>query len=298
MVKSPVLPLLAILLIMGACSPLEELRRANEDDRGDFRSNLAAEYLAFAESEAELGHRKDSTYFAKKGLRAAQDQATPPENPADWEIPHDLRTELNNARERFMRVRSDFFQRVAAQSLARAQIFYDCWVMQAAQRSDNDLTLPCRSEFLGELQSLEQIVETLGPSPKVTLPAYYTILFGIGDTRLDKDAAFTIEEVLAIARLYPDYTIEIVGHADRAGSRERNLILSTERAAHVAAALTEAGIDPERIRFSGEGEDNPAIPTLDGTYRDRNRRVEIAVLPLQTPPAEAKMQQPEVTGDE
>lgn len=299
MAKPSALYMLGIVFfVLGACSPLQQLRRANEDDRGDFRSNLAAEYLAFAESEAELGHKKDSTYLAEKGLRAAQNQTTPPENPVEWEIPEDLRTELNNARERYMRVRNDFFQRVAAQSLARAQVFYDCWVMQAAQHRDNDLTLPCRSEFLGELDTLEQIVDTLGPSPKVKLPAHYTILFGIGSTRLDTDAAYTVEEVLAITRLYPDHLIEIVGHTDRAGSQERNLVISTERAANTAAALADVGIDPERINFSGEGEDNPAIPTLDGVYRERNRRVEISVLPLQTPPAEAKMQQPEITGAE
>lgn len=290
--------LLAVCLVLGACSPLQQLRRANEDDRGDFRSNLAAEYLAFAESEAELGHKETSTYFARKGLCATKDQATPPENPDDRNIPQDLRTELHNARERYMRVRNDFFQRVAAQSLARAQIFYDCWVMQAAHHDHNNLTLPCRAEFLGELTALEQIVNTLGPSPKVNLPAHYTILFGIGSTALDKDASYTIQEVLAITRLYPEYMIEVVGHTDRAGSEERNLVISTERAANTAASLVDAGIDPERIHFSGEGEDNPAIPTLDGIYRERNRRVEISVLSLQTPPAEAKMQQPEITNAE
>lgn len=255
-------------------------------DRGDFRSSLASEYLAFAESEAELGHKDTSDLFAQKGLRAARDNATPPENPADWDMPVDIRTELANGRERLMLVRSELFQRVASQSLARAQMLYDCWVMQAAHHTNDDLSLPCRGEFLGELEELEQIRHTLGPDPKVDLPAEYTILFTMGSTALDKDAEFTIQEVLAITRLNPYFTISIVGHADRVGSRKRNLQLSTQRAAAVAEALVSAGISAEQIGFSADGEDNLATPTLDGVARERNRRVEISVLPLMTAPLE------------
>lgn len=276
--------LVAVLVAAAACSPLDRLKRAQENDRGDFRSHLAAEYLSFAESEMELGHEKTADHFARKGLRAAHAIPIPPEHPADWKVEGDVMLELRNSRERLMKVRSEFFQRVAGQRLARAQLFYDCWVMQAAERADDDLSLPCRGEFLGELGGLEQIVATLGPAPKVKLPADYTILFPLGGTGLDKNGLYTVQEVLAISRLYPESTIDITGHADRVGSRARNLVLSTERAANVAFALTEAGIGHERIGFSADGEDNPATPTLDGVARERNRRVEIRVLPLMAPP--------------
>lgn len=280
------LMVVAALALIAACSPLTRLERAQEADRGDFRSNLAAEYLSYAQSEQQLGHKENSDYFARKGLRAARDKATPPEDPAEHTIADDTLTELKNARERLMKVRSDFFQRVASHSLARAQMLYDCWVMQAVHNTDDDLSLPCRSEFLGELGELEQIVATLGHAPQVTLPAHYTILFATGSAALDNNAEFTVQEVLATTRLYPLHSVHITGHTDRVGSRERNLVLSTERAASVAAALAEAGVDPERIGFSADGEDNPATPTLDGVARERNRRVEISVLPLMaSPPA-------------
>lgn len=276
---------LLALAAIAACSPLDRLQRMQEEDSGSFHSNLAAEYLAFAESEQELQRDKSSTFFAKKGLRAAQGKDVQPEKPANWEIDTNTRMELRNARERLMRVRSEFFTRVASQSVARAQMLYDCWVMQSVEHTDNDLTLPCRGEFLGELASLEQIIATLGPKPQVNLPARYTILFPLGSAELDKNAKFTIQEVLAVTRLFPLYTIDITGHADRSGSQQRNLVLSTQRAAHVAQALVDAGINSEQIGFSADGEANPAIPTLDGIRRERNRRVEIAVLPLLAPPA-------------
>lgn len=286
MANTHYLPLLGRLLpvvllaLITACSPIDRLKRAQDTASGSFSSNLAAEYLAFSESEKELQRHKSSRFFALKGLSAAQGKPSQPEKPQNWDIDSDTRIELHNARQRLMRVRSEFFERVASQSVARAQMLYDCWVMQAAERTDNDLMLPCRAEFLGELKGLEQIIATLGPAPKVTLPAHYTILFPLGSAELNADAEFTLQEVLAISRLYPLHTIDITGHADRSGSHERNLVLSMERAANVAAALVDAGISPQHIGFRAEGEDNPATPTLDGIARERNRRVEISVQPL------------------
>lgn len=284
---------LALLLLAAtiACSPIDRLKRAHDADSGGFSADLAAEYLAFAESEKELGHKDNSTYFARKGLRAVRGKPVGPEDPAQWDIDDDTRLELNHARKRLMRAHNDFLARVASQRVARAQMLYDCWVMQAAERSDDDLALPCRGEFLGEVAQLEQIVATLGPAPKVSLPAHYTILFPLGSATLGKNAAFTVQEVLAITRLFPLHTIEVTGHTDRSGSRERNLVLSTERAANVAQALVDAGIPPEVIGFSAEGEDNPVVPTLDGVRRERNRRVEISVLPLM--PAPLQIEAPE-----
>lgn len=273
--------LLPILLLAAvACSPLDRLRYAQERDSGTFAANLAAEYLAYAESEKELGRSDRSTYFARKGLRAANGTPPPPENPDDWPLDDALHPELQDAHHRLMRVRTDFFTRVASQNVARAQLLFDCWVMQAVDRTDDEFALPCRNEFIGEVSRLEQIIDTLGPRPKVALPAHYTILFPLGGTALGKDAEFTIQEVLAITNLYPDHRVEVTGHADRSGSTQRNLVLSTERAANVTQALIDAGIAPERISFTAEGEDNPAVPTLDGISRQRNRRVEIDVLPL------------------
>lgn len=159
--------LVLLLAAVTACSPIDRLKRAQESDSGTFSANLAAEYLAFAESEAELGHAENSEFFARKGLRAAHDKPPMPEQPKDW-ITDDtpLAMELRNARTRLMNVRSEFFTRVASQSVARAQMLYDCWVMQASERTDNDLTLPCRGEFLGEVSRLEQIIDTLGPHLK------------------------------------------------------------------------------------------------------------------------------------
>ncbi|MGB1539920.1 MAG: hypothetical protein ACPG80_03085, partial [Rickettsiales bacterium] len=120
------------LLMAAGCTPLGQLKRATQQDRGDFYSSLAVEYLAFAQSEAELAHEKNRDYFASKGLRANRHAEAEPENPADWDINADTTQELINARNRLMAVRTEFLMRVASQQVARAQLLYDCWVVQTA----------------------------------------------------------------------------------------------------------------------------------------------------------------------
>ncbi|XUU59843.1 OmpA family protein [Erythrobacter sp. HA6-11] len=69
----------------------------------------------------------------------------------------------------------------------------------------------------------------------------------------------------------------VVGHADRSGSDAYNIGLSEERAAAVANAMTNSGIDANLITSSAEGESNPRVATDDGVREPQNRRVEISV---------------------
>lgn len=276
----------AVLLLTFAagCSPLSQLKQATADERGDFHAHLAQEYLSFAQSEQELERHETSRYFAKKGLKAARRQSAPPEKLADWELEGDIRLELQQARARLLAVRTDFLQRVVGQNVARAQLFFDCWVMQAAGNADSDLTLPCRQEFIDEMQNIDQVINTLGPAPDITLPAHFTIEFPFGSAELTHDADYAVQQVLAVTTLYPDARISLTGHTDRAGSEAFNLELSLSRAEAVESALLGAGIDPGRITLLAVGEDDPEIPTLDGISRSRNRRVEISIYPADMEP--------------
>lgn len=278
--------LLTLTAIISGCTPLGELRKAAEHDRGDFNSSLTQEYLAFAESEYELGHRRTSKYFAEKGLKASRGETVLPEDPKNRTLGNGIREELTNARQRLMNVRNDFIERVANQHIARSQLLYDCWVVQAERKADNDPNLPCRQEFMEELLELEGVDSTPEPAPEPEriLPAHFTLLFPSGGTHLTKDGLYAIQQILDITRRSAAYDIELIGHTDRVGSREDNLALSTARATSVAIKLVENGVPEETISIQAEGEDNPSIPTLDGIAQPRNRRVEVWVLEVHEVP--------------
>jgi len=74
----------------------------------------------------------------------------------------------------------------------------------------------------------------------------------------------------------PGWTVTIEGHTDNIGTDADNLSLSQRRANAVLAAVTAAGVGPDRLTAVGFGESKPIASndTLEG--RARNRRVELA----------------------
>ncbi len=71
--------------------------------------------------------------------------------------------------------------------------------------------------------------------------------------------------------------VNIIGHADRMGSREYNIALSLKRARVVAGILRQMDLPLEQVTVESYGEEDPVIPTADGVAEPKNRRVEILV---------------------
>ncbi|MAT92963.1 MAG: hypothetical protein CME59_10225 [Halioglobus sp.] len=71
--------------------------------------------------------------------------------------------------------------------------------------------------------------------------------------------------------------VDIIGHTCDLGSEEYNQGLSERRAAAVREYLVGAGLDPQRITYTGLGELDPLVPNSSDNNRRLNRRVEIHV---------------------
>ena len=95
----------------------------------------------------------------------------------------------------------------------------------------------------------------------------------IGDTYDDE-----IRRVADFLKEYPETIVEIAGHTDSIGRAAYNQNLSQRRAAAVAARLTdELGVDPERVRSAGYGEEQPVASNETAAGRAANRRVEARI---------------------
>ncbi|MYM41858.1 OmpA family protein [Duganella qianjiadongensis] len=73
--------------------------------------------------------------------------------------------------------------------------------------------------------------------------------------------------------------VEVIGHTDNVGVRERNLALSLARAEAVRAYLGEKGIPQAQIQVAGQGPDRPVADNGSADGRARNRRIEFRVMP-------------------
>lgn len=79
----------------------------------------------------------------------------------------------------------------------------------------------------------------------------------------------------------PDTDIEIIGHTDSSGNDRINNPLSEKRAESVFRFLREKGVQSARMSFEGRGSREPIATNSTSAGKQKNRRVEVFILPSQ-----------------
>jgi outer membrane protein OmpA-like peptidoglycan-associated protein len=94
-----------------------------------------------------------------------------------------------------------------------------------------------------------------------------------------KDASYDVlDEVVALMRKNPSYSLSISGYTDDVGDDETNLKLSQDRTKACYDYLIFRGIKAERIRYAGFGEARPIASNNTAEGREMNRRVEFELI--------------------
>lgn len=111
-----------------------------------------------------------------------------------------------------------------------------------------------------------------------------SVLFDSGKARLRPEAHQTLDKVARVCRkIVADREVGIEGHTDNQPIKysgwKSNWELSTARATSVLHYLVKKGISPERLSATGFGEYRPVATNKTAEGRQRNRRVEIVILP-------------------
>jgi len=101
------------------------------------------------------------------------------------------------------------------------------------------------------------------------------VVFASGSDVLTETAQSTLDKVVAAMNRHPGPVVDVVGHTDDIGDRSANVALSRRRAAAVEAYLVDRGVEPDRLRSSGLGPDEPVDTNETGEGRATNRRVEL-----------------------
>ncbi len=109
------------------------------------------------------------------------------------------------------------------------------------------------------------------------------VRFHFNSDRMKAESEARLQQVIDTLNAHPDVAMEIAGHTDSIGKAAYNRRLSLKRAEKVRDYLVEHGIAAERLRAKGYGESQPASDNNSDTGRAENRRVELRVLPADTP---------------
>jgi len=103
------------------------------------------------------------------------------------------------------------------------------------------------------------------------------VLFDTGRAELKPGAQRSIDQIAAFLGEHPDRRVQIEGFTDSQGANDYNLELSQSRADAVANAIIQRGVDAQRVRALGYGEEYPVASNANAGSRQLNRRVEIIV---------------------
>ena len=130
------------------------------------------------------------------------------------------------------------------------------------------------AEMQRDLEGAE--VQRIGEGIKITIDS--GILFDIDKSDLRPVSKTNLAALAKILNKYSDTNILIEGHTDNTGSDDHNMNLSKNRAQSVAFNLATLEVKSVRFSIAGFGETQPIVTNDTPEGRQKNRRVDIAVL--------------------
>ena len=104
------------------------------------------------------------------------------------------------------------------------------------------------------------------------------VLFDIDKSDLRPVSETNLTKLATILNKYPDTNILIEGHTDNTGTDDYNMALSKDRAQSVSSYLATVDVKSARFSIAGYGETQPIVTNDSPEGRQKNRRVDIAVI--------------------
>ena len=153
-------------------------------------------------------------------------------------------------------------QAAAQQARAEAQNAHS----QVAQAQQETQRLAAQLENMQASQTERGIVLTLDD-----------VLFDTGRSELKSGAQRSLSQVADFLEQHPERSVQVEGFTDSQGAEEYNQQLSQRRADAVAEAIVQRGVDAQRVRAKGYGEEFPVASNNNAGSRQLNRRVEIII---------------------
>lgn len=106
------------------------------------------------------------------------------------------------------------------------------------------------------------------------------VYFEYKSSLLTKEAKKQLNNIGKALKLYKKYSLRVEGYTDNIGSTDYNLKLSHNRAKNVWNFLVYGKyVNPEQAVYQGLGKENPIADNETEDGRNKNRRVEIIIIP-------------------
>jgi chemotaxis protein MotB len=175
-----------------------------------------------------------------------------------------------------------------------------------AQKAETDKRMAAVDEFRKQFAKLIDAgqLRVVARRGALVLSLPSEVLFPTGSADLSKQGEYAVVEVGAVLKKFPDRRFLVVGHTDnqdfvKPKNEPANPVcvptdnwqLSTARALTVTRVLVTAGMDAKNLVPAGVGANDPIASNTSSEGRQKNRRIEIALLPAinELPPLPANL---------
>ncbi len=258
----PVLFMAGLVLLSGcAGGAIDQLKNTDLKEE-TFPNAMASEYLAYSESEKELGHPIHADYFANKGLKAASGAVVEPETVSAG-LPIVVAEQLASSRMYLFTLLTDEMKRIAPQDAARAQLLFDCWVHQQEKHSADE-GVPCAQEFESAMAELEQVAESFAYTREMD----ELLKFRGKETTLSEENLQKLDEISYEVSALLTYEVEI--HSMPYARSNNYHKIAVSRAENVKAELVDRGVPDEYIEIMDTSTSKTVYLSNDEEKQPRN----------------------------
>ena len=137
---------------------------------------------------------------------------------------------------------------------------------------------PGEAESRNGYQDVDGCPDELPEQVKQYTGTIQGIRFANNSDRILPPSFPVLDKAVTVLKEFPDLRVEISGHTDNVGTREKNVDLSQRRAAAVRAYLVSKGIEEGRLTAIGHGPDKPLADNKTAAGKAQNRRVEFNLI--------------------
>ena len=149
-------------------------------------------------------------------------------------------------------------------------VFLEAGSFSTISQLANSTLLELKEELATDLSSDNEINE--GNSSVVLT---MRVNFEFDKYEIIADSAIeSLNKVSRILKVHPGVYVRIIGHTDNYGSEEYNMNLSNKRAESAMTYLISSGIETDRIKIEGKGDNVPVADNTTNVGRFKNRRLE------------------------
>ena len=283
----------AAAAFLTACAVDSSMVKMMQPSGSEFTQALHKGYVTIGEMEQKEQDWKDGDHFLMKASMAAKGDAPEPDAPEARNIPASYKNPAFYMKQRVDEVLAKGAREKAPFDMAMAQVYFDCWLQEVEENIQPKDIKACEKKFEFHMAFVHQFLKP-PPKPKAVKAAapakpepepepmmaetvwpHFVVNFDSASAALTVGAQQKLNEVVAAFRINKPKEVIVLGHTDRAGDEEANLVLSLDRTNAVVGFLLNAGILNKVLKPSSLGESKPVTRVKDGVAHPLDRRVNI-----------------------